>query len=276
MARTIIITGASDGIGAAAAGQLHAAGEHVVIIGRNAAKTERVADELEADRHLADFADLDQVRALAATLRGTYPRIDVLANNAGGIFGDRTLTRDGYETTFQVNHLAGFLLTNLLMDRLIESKASVIQTSSLAALRFSRFDIDDLQGERRFTASTAYGNAKLENILFTKELARRHGQDGISAAAFHPGAIASSFASGSTGLWHWMYTNPVAARLLTPTEVGGSRLAWLAAGTPGVDWQNGQYYAKNRLAKTSALAADPLLAQRLWRESAQMVGLESE
>lgn len=275
MTRTIIITGASDGIGLAAARQLQAAGERVVIVGRNPAKTEAAGRELDAPWHVADFAELDQVRALAATLLESYPRIDVLANNAGGIFGDRTLTRDGFEMTFQVNHLAGFLLTNLLLDRLIESGASVVQTSSLAAQRFSRFDIDDLQGERRFTASTAYGNAKLENILFTKELARRYGRDGISAAAFHPGAIASSFASGSNGLWHWMYTNPLAARLLTSTEVGGSRLAWVAAGAPGVDWQSGGYYANNKAAKTTPLAADPLLAQRLWNTSAEMVGLAS-
>ncbi len=273
MTRTIIITGASDGIGAAAARQLHAAGERVVIVGRNPAKTEAVGRELGADWHVADFAELDQVRTLAATLREAYPRIDVLANNAGGIFGDRTLTRDGFELTFQVNHLAGFLLTNLLIDRLIESEASIVQTSSLAAQRFSRFDIDDLQGERRYSASAAYGNAKLENILFTKELARRYGGDGISAAAFHPGAIASSFASTSTGAWRWMYTNPLASRLLTSVEVGGSRLAWLAAGTPGLDWQSGQYHANNKPAATSALAADPLLAQRLWKESAAMVGL---
>ena len=197
----------------------------------------------------------------------------MLANNAGGIFGERTLTRDGFELTFQVNHLAGFLLTNLLLERLIESRASVIQTSSVAAQRFSRFDIDDLQGERRYTASTAYGNAKLENILFTKELARRFGDRGLSAVAFHPGAIASGFAGSSRGLWRWMYTNPLASRLLTPTEVGGARLGWLALGTPGVDWRSGGYNAKNRPARTTPLADDPLLARRLWEQSADMVAL---
>ncbi len=273
MTRTIVLTGASDGIGAAAARQLHAAGEAVVLVGRDPRKTEAVANSLGAPWHVADFAELDQVRALADTLRERYPRIDALANNAGGIFGDRAVTRDGIEITFQVDHLAPFLLTNLLMDRLIESRAAVIQTSSLAAQRFSRFDIDDLQAQRRYSASTAYGNAKLANILFTKELHRRFGDQGISTAAFHPGAIASSFASGSTGLWHWMYTNPLASRLLTSTEVGGSRLAFLAAGKPGVDWQSGGYYANNTLARTSPLAADPLLAAQLWDRSAALVGL---
>ncbi|GAA3034336.1 SDR family NAD(P)-dependent oxidoreductase [Microbacterium dextranolyticum] len=276
MPRTIVITGASDGIGAAAARQLHDAGETVVVVGRSAEKTRAVAESLGAPWHLADFAELDQVRALAQTLRETYPRIDVLANNAGGVFGERTLTADGFERTFQVNHLAGFLLTQLLRDRLIESGASVIQTSSVAARAFSRFDIDDLQAERRYTSSTAYGNAKLANILFTTELARRLGGRGVSAVAFHPGAIASGFAGSSTGLWHWMYTNPVASRLLTSVDVGGSRLAWLALGTPGVDWQSGKYYANNRPARTSRLAADPLLARRLWEKSAELVGVGAD
>jgi len=279
MTRTIVITGASDGIGAAAAKALTDAGEQVVVVGRSPDKTRAVAEAIGAPWHLADFAELDQVRALAATLLERYPRIDVLANNAGGIFGDRTLTQDGFELTFQVNHLAGFLLTNLLRDRLTESGASVIQTSSLAAQRFSRFEIDDLQGERRYTPSTAYGNAKLDNILFTKELHRRFGpHDGagkhsLAAVAFHPGAIASGFASGSGGLWHWMYTNPVASRFLTSVEVGGSRLAWLALGTPGVDWQPGGYYANNKPARTSAVADDPGVAKILWDRSAEMVGL---
>ena len=273
MSRTIVITGASDGIGAAAARQLHAAGEHVVVVGRHPDKTRAVAESIGAPWHLADYADLDQVRELAAVLTESYPRIDVLANNAGGIFGERTLTRDGFELTFQVNHLAGFLLTNLLLDRLLESHAAVIQTSSLAAQRFLRFDIDDLQGERRFSASTAYGNAKLANILFTKEIERRWGDDGVAAAAFHPGVIGSSFASTAKGPWRFMYTNPVTSRLLTSTDVGGARLAWLALGKPGLDWEHGGYYVANRLARTSPVAVDPVIAARLWERSAEMVGL---
>lgn len=273
MTRTIVITGASDGIGAAAARQLHAAGENVVIVGRDPDKTAKVAESIGADAHVADFADLADVRTLATTLLERYPRIDVLANNAGGIFGDRTVTRDGFELTFQVDHLAPFLLTHLLGERLVASRASVIQTSSAAAQRFSRFDIDDLQGERGYSASAAYGNAKLANVLFTKELQRRFGDRGISAVAFHPGVIASSFASSSTGAWRWMYTNPLLNRLLTGVDVGGGRLAWLALGRPGVDWVPGEYYAKNKIARTSPLADDPELARELWERSTRMLGL---
>ncbi|MEV4175373.1 SDR family NAD(P)-dependent oxidoreductase [Nonomuraea sp. NPDC049709] len=128
--QTIIITGASDGIGAAAAHQLTENGHKVIVVGRSPQKTAAVAGKIGAPFHVADFADLAQVRSLASELTATYPRIDVLANNAGGIFGDREVTTDGYEKTFQVNHLAPFLLTYLLMATLIESNAKIIQTSS--------------------------------------------------------------------------------------------------------------------------------------------------
>jgi len=223
----------------------------------------------------ADFSDLAQVRELAETLRAEYPRIDVLANNAGGIFGDRRLTGDGFEVTFQVNHLAPFLLTNLLRETLLESRASVIQTSSAAALLFSRFDIDDLQGARRYSASAAYGNAKLANVLFTKELNRRFGDAGLSAVAYHPGVIASSFGSTGSGSWKFLYGGPLAERFMTSTDVGGARLTWLALGKPGVDWQPGGFYANNKPARTHRRADDPALARLLWDRSAELVGLDS-
>lgn len=273
MSRTIIITGASDGIGAASARQLHEAGEQVVVVGRDPKKTDAVARSIGADSFVADYSDLSQVRDLAASLLAAYPRIDVLANNAGGVFGDRTMTRDGYELTFQVNHLGGFLLTNLLLDRLIESRASIIQTSSEAARRFARFDIDDLQGEKKYSAGAAYGNAKLENVLFTKELNRRYGDAGVSAVSFHPGVIGSSFAAGAKGPWRFMYTSPLTQRLLDSTDVGGSRLTWLALGKPGVDWEPGAFYSNNRVGKTNRLADDPAAAKILWDRSVEMVGL---
>ncbi|MCG7417599.1 SDR family NAD(P)-dependent oxidoreductase [Microbacterium sp. ACRRU] len=273
MPRTIVITGASDGIGAAAARQLQEIGEEVVVVGRNPEKTRRVADALGARSFVADFSDLAQVRDLAASLRAEFPRIDVLANNAGGIFDERTLTVDGFELTFQVNHLAPFLLTHLLRETLVASRASVIQTSSAAARLFSRFDIDDLQGERRYSASAAYGNAKLANILFTKELHRRFGDAGLSAVAFHPGVIASSFGSTSSGSWKFLYGGPLAERFMTSTDVGGARLTWLALGKPGVDWHPGGFYANNKPAKTSRRADDPALARLLWDRSSELVGV---
>ena len=245
----------------------------MVIVGRDPGKTAAIAGELGAQSFTADFADLSQVRELAAALREACPRIDVLANNAGGIFGERAVTRDGFEMTFQVNHLAGFLLTNLLLDRLIDSGASVIQTSSEAARRFARFDIDDLQSERSFSSNAAYGNAKLANVLFTKELHRRFGDAGINAVAFHPGVIGSGFAGASRGPMHWFYTSALTRPLLASNDVGGSRLTWLAMGKPGVDWSPGAFYANNRIGRTNRLADDPALAKMLWDRSAHMLDL---
>ncbi|HEY0240804.1 MAG TPA: SDR family NAD(P)-dependent oxidoreductase, partial [Friedmanniella sp.] len=183
--QTIVITGASDGIGAAAARKLSAEGHEVVLVGRSPDKTAAVANELGAPYLVADFSDLAEVRTLADRLATTYPRIDVLANNAGGIMGHRQLTVDGFELTFQVNHLAPFLLTNLLLPVLTTSRAKVIQTASIAARMFGHLDLDDLGLEQGYSPDRAYGNGKLENILFTRELDRRFADQGIAAAAFH-------------------------------------------------------------------------------------------
>src|SRR6478752_7317375 len=196
-ARTIVITGASDGIGASAARTLAAQGENVVVVGRSKGKTERIAAEIGADYFVADFAELAQVRRLAAQLKEKHPRIDVLANNAGGIMGARELTVDGHEKTFQINHLAPFLLTTELLDLLTASRATIINTSS-AANGFGRLDLTDLNSERSYSTNRAYGTAKLANILFTAELQNRYGKDGIAAAAFHPGVVATNFAAEST------------------------------------------------------------------------------
>lgn len=247
----------------------------MVIVGRSPAKTAAVAHELGAPFHIADFADLSQVRSLAAELDAAYPRIDVLANNAGGIMGKRTLTTDGFETTFQVNHLAVFLLTNLLLAKLTASQAKVIQTASVAGRAFSAFDIDDLQNAAGYSPEKAYGNGKLENIMFTRELQRRCGDRGLAAAAFHPGIVASNFASETTHVMRIVYHLPLISRLvMTSPNTAAGRLLWLVDGTPGVDWQPGGYYEKDRLATSAPVAADDRLCRELWDRSAALVGLE--
>jgi NAD(P)-dependent dehydrogenase (short-subunit alcohol dehydrogenase family) len=162
--RTIVITGASDGIGAAAARKLSSLGEKVVVVGRSREKTAAVAKEIGSDFFVADFARLDDVHALAAALLAKYPKIDILANNAGGIMGNREETVDGHEKTFQVNHLAPFLLTKLLMARLVESKAVVINTSSVANQLFGHIDIDDLEARTGYSPNKAYGDSKLARV----------------------------------------------------------------------------------------------------------------
>lgn len=269
--RTIVITGASDGIGAAAARNLSRRGDRVVIVGRSATKTRQIADELSADFVVADFADLSEVRSLAATLLERCPRIDVLANNAGGIMGQRETTVDGNEKTFQVNHLAPFLLTNLLMDRLVQGGASVINTSSAANSLLGNLVIGDLNATSGYSANKAYGDAKLANILFTTELHRRFNEQGVSSAAFHPGGVATGFATGSTSVMRLVYTSWLKRFLKTP-EQGADTLVWLATTTPGVDWMSGKYYDKRRVAKANKQAADGALARELWDRSLELVG----
>lgn len=276
MPKTIVITGASDGIGAAAARKLHADGHRVVVVGRSRPKTEAVAKELGVEPFVADFAVLDDVRALAVAIDAACPTIDVLANNAGGVFGDPTKTIDGFERTFQINHLAPFLLTHLLMDKLIASKASVIQTSSVAARMVGKIAMDDLEHDGDFNPQLAYGTAKLENILFTVEFRRRFHPAGLSAAAFHPGTVATNFAVESDSWFRHLYNNPIGRAFMTSAEKGAGQLVWLAEGTPGKDWISGTYYEKGKPAtRTNPQALDDELARWLWERSEEALSVEA-
>ncbi|QQC60182.1 SDR family NAD(P)-dependent oxidoreductase [Rothia kristinae] len=269
--KTIVLTGASDGIGAAAARRLSADGHRVVVIGRSPEKTRAVAEDAAASSwHTADFARLDDVVALAQRLREEVPHIDVLAHNAGGVSGSRrTTTADGHETTFQVGFLSPYLLTRLLLPELIRSRAAVLTTSSLAH-RAARLDPADLDLTHGYSEATAYGNAKLADLLLARELDRRHHHEGLSAASFHPGVVATGFARNSGSLMSLVYRTP-ARRLMRTSEDGADTLVWLAEGTAGEDWGSGTYYVRRRPAATSAAAGDTLLARRLWEAAEAMV-----
>jgi len=270
--KTIVITGASDGIGAAAARQLTQQGERVVLVGRSPQKTEAVARDIGANWFLADFSELDDVRELARQLLAAYPRIDVLANNAGGLMGDRTVTVDGHELTFQVNYLAPFLLTSLLHERLVESQATVIATASAAGRVFGRVDLDDLENADDYKPSRAYGTAKLENIMFARELDRRYRADGLASASFHPGIVATNFATDSTSHLRRFYGAGVRRLLATP-EKAADTLVWLATTRPGVDWPQGEYFAHRKVSKANRQAYDDALCTGLWDRSVDMLGL---
>jgi NAD(P)-dependent dehydrogenase (short-subunit alcohol dehydrogenase family) len=265
--KVVVITGASDGIGAIAARMLSARGAEVVVVGRSPEKTKAVADNLHAKYYLADFTKLDEVRALAKQLQQNYKRIDVLINNAGGIFGTRELTNDGHEKTLQVNYLAPFLLTNLLLDTLISSKATVINVASRANYKFANLNINDLDLKQGFSANRAYGNAKLANILFTQELHKRYAGKGINAVALHPGDLATNFANDTTSLLRFVYRSPLAKIFLEKPEKGAERLVRLASGTPGKDWRPGQYYDNNQPGKIHKQASEPGIAEKLWETS---------
>ena len=270
--RIIIITGASDGIGAAAARELCGKGDTIVLVGRSQQKTEAVARELDAPFHVADFSKLNDVRQLAATLETAYPRINVLANNAGGIMGAREITVDGFEKTLQVNHLAPFLLTNLLMPTLVASKATVIGTASVANQLYAKIDIDDLQNATKYSPNKAYGDAKLANILFARELDFRFREQGIHSASFHPGVIATNFAADSSSPLRIVYRS-VLRRFLGSATTGADTLVWLTTSRPGVDWPLGEYFSKRRVTKANPQAYETGLANSLWEKSAKMVGL---
>lgn len=276
MTKTIVITGASDGIGAAAARQLADSGHRLLLVGRSAEKTRAVADDTGAEALTADFARLDDVRALAGRIDDLLgdDGLDVLANNAGGIFGDRTPTVDGHEKTIQVNHLAPFLLTNLLLPRLLRSRGAVINTSSVGHRLFGDLDVDDLDNERRFRANKAYGDAKLANVLFAKSLHTRFHADGLSAVAFHPGTVRTNFAADSSSLMRLIYRSFLGRLMLTGVEEGGSILRWFIEGTPDETWFSGAYYDERTLSnRVNPQVDDPALAEALWQKSAELVGI---
>ena len=268
-----MVTGASDGIGAAAARVLRKRGDTVIVVGRSPAKTHEIAAEIGAESHVADFADFAQVRTLADEL-AHHERVDVLVNNAGLIAGPRrTLTADGHELTFQVNHLAPFLLTMLLRRQLTSSGSIVINTSSRAgAARSATVDLDDLDMARSYEPMRAYRSSKLANVLFTRELSRRWASVGVSTAAVHPGVVRTS----------WGLAGPPAVRLVVRSpfrlamrsaEHGADTIVWLATSTPGKDWESGGYFADRKPARPNPVADDPGVAKALWEHSELLCGL---
>lgn len=276
MTKTIVITGASDGIGATAARKLSADGHQIVIIGHSPDKTKAVANELNAPYYIVDFTRLDDVEALAEKLSADLPTIDVLVNNAGGIMRERQLTGDGFEKTLQVNYLAPFLLTNLLLPKLVENNARVINTSSVAHKLFAKLDINDLNLEHGYTVNRAYGNAKLANILFTKGLNTRFGKYGVTTAAFHPGNVATSFAADSTSPLRFLYKTFLKKFFLISPEKGADTLVWLATSQPGEVWQSGGYYYKRKPAKIYNDGNNTELATKLWHKSVVMADLDDD
>lgn len=279
--RTIVITGGSDGIGAEAARQIARAQPEtrLVLVGRSPEKTAAVAREVAAEAHfVADYTRLDDVRRLASEIRGSVDRIDALANNAGGIFGERTVTVDGNEKTFQVNLLAPFLLTHLLLDRLRTGDGVVVNTSSASAKIVGNVNVDDLNHEKAYAPMRAYGDAKLANILFAQGLHARYGSSGINAVAFDPGNVRTSFGAETNNLLtRLLYRTPLSRLALISPEKGGANLAHFLTGTPGIDWEPGRFYAQQKPAKprqTNKQVHDQALIDRFWHATAQLAGVK--
>ncbi|EJF08112.1 SDR family NAD(P)-dependent oxidoreductase [Pontibacter sp. BAB1700] len=265
--KTIVITGGSSGIGAAAARILRQRGAQVVITGRSA-ETKKLAEEIGCDYYLVDYTRFAEVRSFAQKLLEQYPRIDVLVNNVGGIIADRRVTADGHEMTLQVNHLSGFLLTHLLRERLEASKAIVINTSSAANL-MGRINFDDLESEKNYKSFRAYGAAKQMNILHAAEISRRF--KGVWAASFHPGVVETGFAREGGSTVKWLYESTVKRFFMISPEQGADTLIWLISTTPGKDWQDGQYYYKRRPGRKNPQVVAGI-ASRLWEVSERLTG----
>lgn len=271
LGKTVVVTGASAGIGAASARQLHQLGATVVPVGRSPEKTAAVAAEIGVEPWLADFTRLSEVRALAGKLT-ELPRIDVLLNNAGGTWPTSQITEDGYERTFQVNHLAPYLLTRLLQDTLIASTARVVTTSS-AVHGQGRINLENLDSAGEFTGMRAYANSKLANVLFAVELQRRWGPEGVQATCAHPGVVGSDFGRDSAVVGAFYR---LARPFLTSPRKGAETLVWLASEPQSAGWQPGGYHAKQKVAAVSPAGRNGELARELWIRSAELVGLPAD
>ncbi len=262
MTRTVVITGGSSGVGLAAAEQFAAAGDDVVLVGRTPERLAAAAERVQPkDVFRADFEDLDAVRDLAAKLVAAYPKIDVLANNAGGMVDSHRRTKDGFEATIQGNHLAPFLLTHLLRERLAGGR--VINTASRAHERSAPDPGDFASDPARFRSFPQYGAAKSANILFAAEAARRWPE--ITSVSFHPGVVRTNFGAGTATRLFYKY----APFLVTP-EKAGALLVWLA-NTP--DLVDGAYYVGHEVKRPARHANDPAAAARLWDASEEATGV---
>ncbi len=266
--KTVVVTGGSSGIGANAARRLYDLGAEVHVVGRSPEKTAAVAADVGTEPILGDFARLADVRAVAAEVLDRCPRLDVLVNNAGLSLSRREVTEDGHEMMFQVNHLAPFLLTSLLLDRLEASApARVITTASIANLG-GFVNLADLESRYLFVGWAVYGTTKLENILFTRELGRRLEGSGVLATSFHPGVVATDFGRGD--LVGILWNSPL-RRVMRSPEQGADTLLWLAT-TPAEQLRQGAYYDDRRAGVMNPQALSGWLARRLWERSEQLVG----
>jgi retinol dehydrogenase-12 len=268
----VLITGATRGIGQAAAIALAGQGVELALVGREAERVKAVAREATAagtgaavHEHVADLTLMSEVRALAEEVTERYEHIDVLANNAGALFSSRKETSEGLERTFALNHLAPFLLTSLLRDRL--SGGRVVTTSS-DAHKAGVLDLDDLRSERGYSAMRVYGISKLCNILFTRELAKRAPE--LHANCFHPGVVRTGFGKNENGIWKALTT--LGAPFFRAPARGARSLVWLATSEQAAAL-TGEYVLDEKVLEPSAQAQDPTLAEGLWERSAELVGL---
>lgn len=278
MQKIVLVTGATAGIGEETALGIAKTGARTVLVGRNRAKGEKVVARIKAetgsdncDLLVADLSSLAEIRRLADEFKSKYERLDVLVNNAGGIFDRRTETVDKIEYTFALNHLSYFLLTNLLLDSLKQAPTARVVSVSSEAHRLGKIDFDDLQyKKRKYSSMSVYGSSKLLNILFTYELARKLAGTNITANCLHPGAVASEFGNNTSGFLRglvWLFKNTMA---ITPAKGAETSVYLATAGE--VEAVSGKYFDSKREKESSKASHDAAAQKRLWAISEEIVG----
>lgn len=277
--KVCLVTGGTSGIGYITARELAKFGAKVVITARNQEKAKRSVEMLRAESGnreiyalIADFASQSQVRDLAAEYKRKYARLDVMINNAGAIYFRRSLSQDGIEMTFAVNHLAPFLLTNLLMDRLAASAPARIVNVASNAHEGKVINFNDLEGQKNYNFMNAYGQSKLANIMFTYELDRRLAGSGMTVNAVHPGYVGTNM--GANNGWLVRLFLPINRLFAIDVDQGAQTVIYLAS-SPGVAGISGKYYFQNKAVASSPYSHDENAARRLWEVSAKMAGLNS-
>ncbi len=278
--KIVLVTGATSGIGEITARELARQGAHVIILARNRSKAERTQREIIAatgnervDIVLADLSVLQQVRDVAARLHDKYPRLDVLVNNAGLMFGaERETSADGYEMTLATNHLGPFLLTSLLFDLLQKSPAARIVNVASIAYRFSKPTLDDIQSEHSYSPMWEYGNTKLWNIMFTQELAQRlreHGITNVTTNSLHPGAVATGYGKQSGG---WLSAVLALGRPFMLSPEKGAETSIFLASNGGVGTISGGFFSKKKPEPVKSSFNTAANNQRLWQMSEELTG----
>lgn len=282
--KTIIITGATNGIGEVAALELARSGAHVVIISRSEERCAATAKRITAETGnsavsyiAADLSTLEGMRSAASQFLATHDRLHVLMNNAGALYTSREVSADGYEKTFALNHLSYFLLTNLLLDTLkntaaAEGEARIVNVSSSAHFSARGISFDDLQRKKSYNAFLVYSETKLMNILFTRELARRLAGTGVTANALHPGFVRSGFGMNNRAWWIRLF-DMMRAFAISPEE--GAQTSIYLAASPEVKGVSGKYFDKKKAVEVSKAARDTSAQERLWRISEELTGLNT-
>ena len=276
--KVCLVTGGTNGIGKATAQALAKMGATVVIVGRDAQKAALVSKEIQessgnpnVDWLLADLSSQQDIRRIASEFKNKYSKLHVLINNAGGTFMTRQLSVDGIEMTFSLNHLAYFLLTNLLLDTMLASSPARIINVSSDAHSGGKIEFDNLQGERSYSGIGPYGNSKLANILFTNELARRLEGTGVTVNALHPGLVSTGFGKNNPGLL--MKIMGVVIPLIARSPEEGAETSIYLVSSPAVQNITGKYFVDCKVTQPAPQATDSAVAKKLWDVSAEMVHL---